>query len=1037
MMMLASSSMSLASSRASAGRATRVGVCGVARSRARGDGRASGEGVSALERGALERGRGGYGAGRARVGSTARMAREGREGVIARADNGNDGFHAPRPGVRARVRAGGDGARARGEGARGGSKRGVEAGAISDRANEGRAQKYASRVIGGDPLEELLAELPAIDGKVGEKKRYENHGAYFALYRDLVRVGRLHDAVDVLKMMKANGVGNIAARVSHRDFFDMCQSRKVVSVGFEFILLLESKDIRPYNMLLRTCATAGDSRSAFAALVVMIDAGFHPDIRAYTTLISACSKAGDVSRAFEVYDRLKSEGVAPNERTYGALVDTLKRNILKNTAGSKRHSADEHQIRLDLNRCFALHDEMIAQGLQPDIALMNSLLNACSRAATVKNVRSEAVEKSSEVYAEMKELGLKPDSFSYTSVISCAVKAGDFTRAFELFDEMTKANVKRTSEVYTVLIKAYGTMGNVAKAKETWNAMNDEGIVGDAMSYATMMHVAGSNGDEDFCDELMADMRKHRVRPSPQLYATLSGIAARQGDSAKVEEIIANAKKRGIRVPIECYNALIAAHAREDRPELAVESANSLEDAGFEPDAVTYEGLIMAFTWARDNDGAWNYFQRAMECGMRPTFPTCNALVSGFARTGDMDRAFAMVDTMKSYGYEADGITWRELLVACARANNVEMAWKVYKDSRAAGNPNSEIALNLIIGLTLAHIRKLTDLSTRSYKPPSEFGSVSEEEGNNVVQEWADRAVAAYHEATLAGVKPRMETISAMLCCLRPPTTDELSASDMSEAARAASHEASSHEDARTYYPVQALIMYEEAQSLGLVPKFALEEEDFMYDIRDFPPAAAEVMVLTWLRVVRRRTDAHGLDARIPSMLIRVRSDDEVATIAKENATGPVDEALIRLTRTGERVLVLLRRLRINYAGGLENGTIELSGHAIGRWLSGVIPLPDVNRSVFGENSLSGGLKSQAMRIRSDSFGSGENVWTPSKNARPQWSIHDYYSDDDDDDSFGAQPYYPKNWVQNSHFVSSYDEEDDITDLERILSDRK
>jgi hypothetical protein len=92
---------------------------------------------------------------------------------------------------------------------------------------------------------------------------------------------------------------------------------------------------------------------------------------------------------------------------------------------------------------------------------------------------------------------------------------------------------------------------------------------------------------------------------------------------------------------------------------------------------------------------------------------------------------------------------------------------------------------------------------------------------------------------------------------------------------------------------------------------------------------------------------------------------------------------------------------------------------------------------VFGENSLSGGLKSQAMRIRSDSFGSGESVWTPSKNARPQWSIHDYYSDDDDDDSFGAQPYYPKNWVQNSHFVSSYDEEDDITDLERILSDRK
>lgn len=940
-------------------------------------------------------------------------------------------------GMSVEVKVNWNGARGAREGAGARRRRATVAKAISDRANGGRARKHVDRVIGGDLLEDLIGELPEITSSDDGKERSDAEGEYFTLYRDLVRVGRLHDAVDVLKMMKSKGVRNIAARVSHRNFFDMCQSRKVVSVGFEFIDLIESRDIRPYNMLLRTCATAGDSRSAFAALAVMIDAGFKPDIRAYTTLISACSKSGDTVRAFEVYDRLKDEGIEPNERTYAALIDSLKRNILTKTAGSKRHSADEHEIRNDLNKCFELYDEMISLKLTPDIALMNSLLNACSRASTVKNVRNEAVQKSTKIYAQMRELGLKADSFSYSSLITCAVKAGDFSRGFELFDDMKTLNVPRTSEVYTVLMKAYGTMGNVAKAKEMWNAMQQEGIVGDAMSYATMMHIAGSNKDEDFCDTLMADMRKHRVRPSPALYATLSGIAAREGDSAKVEEIIANARKRGIRVPIECFNALIAAHAREDRPELAIKSAGLLEEAGFEPDAVTYEGLVMACTWARDIEGAWNYFQRAVESQLRPTFPTCNALVSGFARAADMNRAFAMVDTLKSFGYAPDGVTWRELLVACARAKDVDAAWKVYKDSRTAGNPNSEIALNLIIGLTLAHIRKLTDLRTRSGKSPKAFGSFSEDESDNIVQEWADRAVAAYHEATLSGVKPRMETISAMLCCLRPPTTEELSVSDMSEVARAASHEASSHEDARTYYPVQALILYEEAQSLGLAPKFDLEQEGFMYDIRGFPPAAAEVMVLTWLRVIRRRTDAHGLDSNIPTMLIRVRSDEEVAMLVKDSANGPVDEALMRLTQTGERVLVLLRRLRINYAGGLENGTIELSGHAIGRWLQGFIPVPEVmvGKSVFGETSLSGGVKSQAMRIRSDSLGSSD-VWTPSKNAKPQWSIYDYYGEEEDD-SFGAKPYYPKNWVQNSHYVNSYDEEDDMTDLERILETRK
>ena len=53
------------------------------------------------------------------------------------------------------------------------------------------------------------------------------------------------------------------------------------------------------------------------------------------------------------------------------------------------------------------------------------------------------------------------------------------------------------------------------------------------------------------------------------------------------------------------------------------------------------------------------------------------------------------------------------------------------------------------------------------------------------------------------------------------------------------------------------------------------------------------------------------------------------------------------------------------------------------------------------------------------------------------FNIYDYYGNDDDDTSdFGARPFYPKNWVSQS-YVSSYDEDDDTTDLERILEGRK
>ena len=126
------------------------------------------------------------------------------------------------------------------------------------------------------------------------------------------------------------------------------------------------------------------------------------------------------------------------------------------------------------------------------------------------------------------------------------------------------------------------------------------------------------------------------------------------------------------------------------------------------------------------------------------------------------------------------------------------------------------------------------------------------------------------------------------------------------------------------YYPLRALILYEEAQALGVVPKFRLgadSERDSEYDIRGFPPAAAEVAVLTLLRVFRRYSDAHAGEEEVtelPSVTLRVLSDAEMEAMSDSAADR-------RLARTGDRVVVLLRRLRFNYGGSLERGRIELS----------------------------------------------------------------------------------------------------------------
>jgi len=884
------------------------------------------------------------------------------------------------------------------------------------------------------PLDEIMNGMAPLE-PMGDGK-FTNESEYLHTYRLLVKCGRPHDAVDLLRHLKTAGVPNLAARVSHRDFFETCDRLRVVSPGLEFLQVIESQDIRPYNMLVRTCALVGDLGAANLAVKQMKKAGFQPDLKLYTTFISACSKSGDVERAFEVFTELKRAGFEPNEQTYASMIDALKRDISAKVAGAKKRSVDAESIRSTLQSCFAVYAEMKQNTDKVDRTVINSLLNACARASTVAAITHEACEKARELYAEMVNAGISADSFSYQSLIYCAMSEKNYSYALELYEEMRTAGVKSTLQVETVIIRLYGKLDKPNDAKRLWYSMIEDKIVPDQMAYATIMHIALRQEDEDFCDELMSSMRLHRVRPGPQLYATLAGVAARQGNASKVEEIIRNAEIRRVRVPIECYNSLIAAHARADRPDLAVEAAQKIRDAGFELDAVSYEGLVFAYAFSRDLDEAKKLFDELMVKEIRPTFPTLNCMLACFARNGDVRHSLEILEMMEQYGYEPDEITWRELLLGYARTGDIEGAWKVYKDSRASGKHNSEVALNVILGQTLVHIRSLTDLSKRSSRRPTELGSF-DDDGGYVAQEWAERAVAAFHEATLAGIIPRIETFSTMLACIRPPSTDEQNAADYSEVARAVSHEMSSHEDAGKYYPTQALIMFEEAQGLGVVPAFSREDEDFVYDVREFPPAAAEVMLLTWLRVVRRRTDAHGIDTPIPTMTIRVRADEEVVRMIKEQHMERSDHALGRLCQTGDRLLVLLRRLRINYGGGLQEGKIELSGHALGRWLQGFVPVQSAG-SVFGETSLSGGVISQAMRIRSNSLnGTDDDVWTPSKMRQPAFNIYDYYGDEKEQE-FGAKPFYPKNWVQNANnYVSSYDEDDDVTDLERILEGRK
>ena len=859
----------------------------------------------------------------------------------------------------------------------------------------------------GWPLTKLLDQLPPIP--TAADINMSTARPHLQLYETLVDCGRLHNALELLRALKSAGLNTVGGRVSNKAFLRQCARRSAVAVAFDFVSFVDYPDVRLYNMLLSVCAAAADSRSAFAAFVMMYDAGVQPDVMAYTTLISACAKAGELEKAFETFRRMEMDGLEGNVVTYGALMDALSRRVMELTKASKKggdggsspgagvdgvkldgslnsnaeSSIDGGEVAATLRRCFDLREEMNDAGVAPDGTMINTILSACGRAAEVRALAPDALQKAFDLYDEMEssdEDELAPDAYTYSALIKACVNAGQSLRGLTLYDRAMDpaARIEPSIMVFQEAMIACSHLADLGKAMQIWEDMKAERVAPDAMLYATLIAVAGRAGEREEAERVVFEMERAGVAPTPEVFASLAGIAARAGDGAGVERAIDDVAARGLAVPMEMYNALVTAAARRGDVDAAEEAVRRIRAAGLTPNGDTYHALMRAAGSAVRPDAAWRWYEDAKAADMEITRHYFTMLTIASGRGGDMERMFAAEAEMRSAGLESDEQTWCELLSSCARHGDASLTWDTYKRSRKAGTAPSEVALNILIGVTLLKIRALTDPDDRAnIARGAEWdlkdGADESANGRNEPEwtEWADRAIAAYHEATVAGVRPRLATFSAMLACLRPPTLPSLRAVDRetrpgSQAeslARAVSHEDSSHEDARKYYPLRALIMYEEAQAIGVVPKFSTEM-DSVYDIRKFPPAAAEVAVLTMLRVFRRFSDSHAGegDVDLPNVTLRVLSDEE-----HEEMIASGDDEGRRLAQTGDRVIVLLRRLRFNYGGSLSAGRIELSGHVVKRWLQAK-PRENDNAPGSMEAGLRQNLQDQARNIRMQSF---------------------------------------------------------------------
>ncbi|KAL6197734.1 hypothetical protein ACLB2K_033339 [Fragaria x ananassa] len=213
--------------------------------------------------------------------------------------------------------------------------------------------------------------------------------------------------------------------------------------------------------------------------------GCSPDDVTYSAMIDAYGRAGNVDKAFSLYDRARTEKWRIDPVTFATLIKI-------------------HGQSGNYDGCLNVYEEMKAIGVKPNMVIYNTLLDAMGRAKRpwqAKKIYREMISKGSSpnwvtyasllrafgrarygddalnVYKEMKEKGMELNVILYNTLLSMCADIGYTDQAIEIFKDMKSSEtLKPDSWTFSSMITIYSCSGKVSEAESMLNEMVEAGF---------------------------------------------------------------------------------------------------------------------------------------------------------------------------------------------------------------------------------------------------------------------------------------------------------------------------------------------------------------------------------------------------------------------------------------------------------------------------------------------------------------------------------------------------------------------------------
>ncbi|KAG0562950.1 hypothetical protein KC19_9G185500 [Ceratodon purpureus] len=455
----------------------------------------------------------------------------------------------------------------------------------------------------------------------------EGHIPDAVIYLSLLTQGETAVALEWVKevhdhALKRGLVSDVRVATALLNMYAKCGSIKDAAEVFD---KMSNRNVISWNALIGAYARSGCGVEAYQLYLKMRLEGFVPNAITFTSVLNpACASAGALDWVKDIHRHALEAGVGSDVRVGTALVHMY----------AKSGSIDDARV-------------LFRRMQERNAITWNVMISGLAE----HNLGHEAYE----LFLQMQQEGLKPDAFTYVSILNpCASDAGlEWVR--EVHRHAANAELELELRVGNALIHMYAKCGSIDDARLVFDRMMER----DVITWNLMLGGLAEHGCGHEALELFRQMSAEEVEPDERSFLAVLVACSHAG---LVEEgrclFLAMTQDHGIKPTIVHYTCMVDLLGRAGYLE---EAEHFIQSMPLEPNARTWGALLGACRTHGDVELAEHAARELLK--LDPKDASVYVLLSNmYAAAGRWDQVTRVRSLMMDKGIRKEpGVSWIEV----------------------------------------------------------------------------------------------------------------------------------------------------------------------------------------------------------------------------------------------------------------------------------------------------------------------------------------------------------------------------------------